>query len=190
MSLINKMLRDLDKRHAPQGGTAAPAGGLSRHMRPVSERTLASDFFWRTMAMTMLFAVGWVAWLVWQLTPPHPIVTELAYQSARGRIPAPADVAPSHSDPAPAPQTPALQSEPTPPAASISAPGPASAQATPPQRPDRVNVDMLRLATELTTPVPQRSSRTSSSRSGSRPPAGPAKAVPPQPALAGAAANQ
>jgi MSHA biogenesis protein MshN len=183
MSLINKMLRDLDKRNAPQDGTAAPAGGLSRHMRPVPERTLASDFFWRTMAMTMLFAVAWVAWLVWQLTP-HPIVTELAYQSARGRIPAPADVASPRSDSAPAPQAAAPRPAP-PPAASISAPVSASAQATPPQRPDRVNVDMLRLATELTTPIPQRSPRTSSSRSGSRTPVGAAKAVSAQPALAG-----
>jgi hypothetical protein len=83
MSLINKMLRDLDKRHASQGGTVAPAGGLSQHMRAVPARTLASDFFWRTMAMLMLFAVGWVAWLVWQLTP-HPVVTDLVYyQSSR-----------------------------------------------------------------------------------------------------------
>jgi len=183
MSLINKMLRDLDKRHAAHGGTAAPAEGLSRHMRSVPERTLASDFFWRTMAMTMLFAVGWVAWLVWQLTPPHPIVTELAYQSARARIPAPAEVASPRSDSAPAPQAPAPQ--PAPAAASIPAAASASAQATLPQRSDRVNVDMLRLATELTTPIPARSSRTSSSRTGSRTPTGAAKAVSAQPALAG-----
>jgi len=37
-------------------------------MHAVPARALASDFFWRTMAMLMLFAVGWVAWLVWQLT--------------------------------------------------------------------------------------------------------------------------
>src|SRR5204863_2994773 len=144
MSLINKMLRDLDKRHAPQGGTTLPAGGLSRHMRPVPERTLASDFFWRTMAMTMLFAVGWVAWLVWQLTPPHPIVTELAYQSARGRAPAPADVVSPRSEPAP---TPSLSS----PAAD---PPPKVAQTRLAQA-DRANVDMLRLATELTAPIPR-----------------------------------
>ncbi len=183
MSLINKMLRDLDKRHAPQGGTAAPAGSLSGHMRPVRERTLASDFFWRTMAMTMLFAVGWVAWLVWQLTP-HSIVTELVYQSVRGKPPAPADVASSRSDSAPVPRAPAAQPAPTLPAASISAPGSASAPATLPQRSDRVNVDMLRLATKLTTPIPQRGSRTSASRSGSRAPIGAAKAVAAQTALA------
>ncbi len=171
MSLINKMLRDLDKRHASQGGTAAPAGALSRHMRPVPERTLASDFFWRTMAMTMLFAVGWVAWLVWQLTP-HSVVTDLVYQSPRGKIPAPQAAAP--------------QPAPTLPAASSSAPaGSSAAQAPLPQRSEKVNVDMLRLATELTTPIPQRSSRTSSSRSGSKTRSGAAKAVAEQPALAG-----
>ena len=182
MSLINKMLRDLDKRHAPQGGTAAPAGGLSRHMHPVPERALASDFFWRAMAMMMLFAVGWVAWLVWQLMP-RPIATELAYQSLRGKISAPADPASSRSDSAPAPQAAASQPAPTPPAASISASGSAGAQTPPPQRPDRVNVDMLRLATELTTPIPQRSSR--APRSGSKAPVGAAKAVSARPTLAG-----
>ena len=184
MSLINKMLRDLDRRHAAQGASTAPAGGLSRHMRPVSERMLASDFFWRTMAMAMLFAVGWVAWLVWQLTPPHPIVTDLAFESARARTAAPAAVASPRSDPAPAREAPAPQAAP-PPAASISAAAPASAQATPPQRTDKVNVDMLRLATELTTPIPRRSSRAPPSRSGSRPPVGAAKAAAAQPALAG-----
>src|SRR5260221_12387588 len=44
---------------------------------------------------------------------------------------------------------------------------------------------MARLATELTTPLPKRSSRASSPRSGSRTPAGAAEAVTAQPALAG-----
>jgi len=169
MSLINKMLRDLDKRHAPQGGTTVPAGGLSRHMRPVPERVLASDFFWRTMAMMMLFAVSWVAWLVWQLMP-RPIVTELAYQSSRGKISAPAEPAPSRSESAPVPQAAAPR-----PAPSSSAPDSAGTQAPLPQRSDRVNLDMLRLATELTTPIPQRSSR--ASRPGSKAPVGATKAV-------------
>ena len=177
MSLINKMLRDLDKRHAPQGGTTLPAGGLSRHMRPVPERMIASDFFWRTMAMMMLFAVSWVAWLVWQLMP-RPIVTELAYQSSRGKISAPADAAPSRSESAPAPQAAAPG-----PAPSSSAPDSPGAQAPLPQRSDRVNVDMLRLATELTTPIPRRSSR--ASRSGSKAPVGAATAVSARPALDG-----
>jgi len=186
MSLINKMLRDLDKRHAPQGGTTVPAGGLSQHMRPVPERTLASDFFWRTMAMTMLFAVGWVAWLVWQLTPPHPIVTDLAYQSARGRTPAPADVVSPRSESAPAREAAAPQ--PAPPPSSRTADPPPKVAQTRLAQADRVNIDMMRLATELTTPIPQRSSRTASSRSGSRAPVGATKAVAAQGAPAGDAA--
>jgi MSHA biogenesis protein MshN len=193
MSLINKMLRDLDKRNAPQGGTAAPAGALSRHMRPVPARTFASDFFWRAMAMTMLFAVGWVAWLVWQLAP-RPIVTELAYQSLRGKVSAPADAASSRLDPAPAPlAAPPQPAAPALPAASSPARAdPALAQATLPQaqaplpqRSERVNVDMLRLATELTTPIPQRSSRASPSRSASKTPVDAAKTVSARTALAG-----
>jgi MSHA biogenesis protein MshN len=181
MSLINKMLRDLDKRHASQGGTVAPAGGLSRHMHPVPKRTLASDFFWRTMALTMLFAVGWVVWVVWHLTP-RPIVTELAYQ---GKVSAPGDVASSRFDSAPAPLAASPQPAPTLPAASSSAPaGSALAQAPLPQRSEKVNVDMLRLATELTTPIPRRSPRTSSSRAGSKTQRGAAKAVSAQPLLA------
>jgi MSHA biogenesis protein MshN len=181
MSLINKMLRDLDKRHASQGGAAAPAGGLSQHMHAVPPRTLASDFFWRTMAMLMLFAVGWVAWLVWQLTP-HPVVTDLVYQSSRGKASAPA--ASSRLDPAPAPQSAPAQPAPVLPAASSSA-GSAAAQAPLPQRSEKINVDMLRLATELTTPIPQRSPRTSSSRSGPNAPIAVAKTVSAQRALAG-----
>jgi len=151
-------------------------------MRPVLERTLASDFFWRTMAMLMLFAVGWVAWLVWQLMP-HPIVTELAYQSARGKIQAPADVVSPRSDSAPALQAPPQPAAP-PPSSPADDPPPKVAQTRLAQA-DRVNVDMLRLATELTTPIPQRSSRTPSSRSASRAPIGAAKAVAAQPALSG-----
>ena len=185
MSLINKMLRDLDKRHAPQGGTAAPAGGLSQHMRPVPERALASDFFWRTMAVTMLFTVAWVAWLIWQLTP-HPVVTELAYQSSRGKASAPADAASPRLDSAPAPQAAPPQPAPALPAASSSAPADSAlAKAPVLQRSEKVNVDMLRLATELTTPIPQRSSGTSSSRPGSKIPVGAAKTVSAQPTLAG-----
>ena len=183
MSLINKMLRDLDKRHASQLGTAEPAGVLSQHMHAVPARTLASDFFWRTMAMLMLFAVGWVAWLVWQLTP-RPIVTDLVYQS-RGKASAPA--ASSRPDSASAPQSAAAQPAPALPASSASA---ASAAAQPPlpRRSEKINVDMLRLATELTTPIPRLSPGASSSRSAPKASVAAARTVSAQPALAGEAA--
>src|SRR5207342_797466 len=106
---------------------------------------------------------------------PHPVVTELAYQSSRGKPSAPADATSSRLDSAPAPQA-APQPAPALPAASSSAPaGSALAQASALQRSEKVNVDMLRLATELTTPIPQRSPGGSSSRSGTKTAAGAAK---------------
>jgi MSHA biogenesis protein MshN len=162
MSLINRMLRDLDKRHAPHGDRAAPGGGLAEHVYSVPESKLASDFFWRTMAMLMLFSVAWVAWLVWQLTP-RPVVTEIILQSLQAKV-APLKQAAS---------PPAGSAVPGPPAASAASPASKSsptpvAQALPTPQSRKVNVDMLRLATELTTPIPKRSVRFSSSRPAPR----------------------
>jgi MSHA biogenesis protein MshN len=139
MSLINKMLRDLDRRHQPFDAVAGPATeGMSRHAHPVQGRSIASNFFWRFMAAAMLFAVGWVAWVVWQLTP-HSVVTDLAYQSpAAAKLAAPVAVAPPaapKAEPAPAP------------------PRVAEAPAAPAARP---GIDMLRLATALARPIPER----------------------------------
>jgi MSHA biogenesis protein MshN len=162
MSLINKMLRDLDKRHAPPGAIAGPATlGMSQHTHAVSGRTIASDLFWRIMAMAMLFAVTWVAWVVWQLMP-RPVVTDLAYQSTRAKA-APQASAPV--DPAP----PALAAL-APPAV---APEPKPAAPAVAQKAGKSAFDMLRLATELTTPIPDRRPRTA--RPAAKAPATPAK---------------
>ena len=153
MSLINKMLRDLDKRHAASGTLAGPATlGMAQHMHSVPTRALASDFFWRTMAMLMLFAIGWVAWVVWQLTP-HQVVTDLAYRSSPAKGQPPAAAASPLREPAPAPAAAAtvVPARPEPPPASAVAQAPGRQQGG-------VKVDMLRLATELTTPIPRRSS--------------------------------
>jgi len=158
MSLINRMLRDLDKRHAPTGDRVAHGGGLGEHVYSVPERKLASDFFWRTMAMLMLFSIAWVAWLAWQLTP-RPVVTEIVLQPAQGKTPpSKAAAAPPAGTAAPVPRAAASASP-----ASKSPPAPV-AQALPTPQTRRVNVDMLRLATEMTTPIPKRSARSSSSR--------------------------
>jgi MSHA biogenesis protein MshN len=170
MSLINRMLRDLDKRRAPQGDMAGPASAaLAEHVYSVPARKLASDFFWRTVAVLILFAVGWVAWLVWQ-SRPHPVVTEIVLQSLQGKAPSLKAV----------PSPPALSAVRGPPAvaaAASSAPKPSPtplAQARPGPQTRRAkadtprNVDTLQLATELTDPIPKRSARSSSSRSAPR----------------------
>jgi MSHA biogenesis protein MshN len=178
MSLINRMLRDLDKRHAPAGPLAGPATlGMSQHAHAVPPRALASDFFWRTMAMLMLFAVGWIAWVVWQLTP-HNVVTDLAYQGARAKA-APASTAAPAKDPAPP--------SPAPVAAQPKPESPVAVAAKPPEAPRktaRPQFDMLKLATELTTPIPQR--RAATSRAAAKRPAPQTKVASAQPVRAAA----
>lgn len=137
MSLINKMLQDLDRRHAPQEG--ARAGGLAQHVRAVPSRAIVSDYFWRVMALAMLFAVGWVAWLVWQLAP-QSVVTDLAYESTK--------------------KSPLRKETRLPPADAAVVPPAPNSQAVA-SAPQARGIDMLRLATELTTPIPKRSTRPS-----------------------------
>ncbi|HZT61705.1 MAG TPA: tetratricopeptide repeat protein [Burkholderiales bacterium] len=153
MSLINKMLRDLDNRHAPAGAMAGPATlGMSQHAHAVAARGFGSDVFWRVMAGAMLFAVAWVAWVVWQLMP-RPLVTELAY-AQRPKPSSETIAAPASPAPAAPPKTALPAGEPAPPPATGAAAK--VAEAAPAQKAGKAGFDMLRLATELTTPVPQR----------------------------------
>ncbi len=165
MSLINKMLQELDRRNAPQGGIAGTghAGVLAQHLRPVTLKKMGSDFFWRVLAVMMLFAVGWVAWVVWQILP-HPIVTELTDQAARQRASAPKAAA---DQAAPAFQV----------AVASPAPPPGS---TPPLRraAEPAKPDMLRLATELTTPILARPARSYSFKPAPKKPATVASVAP------------
>jgi len=76
MSLINKVLRDLDGRNA--GATERPP---SPAVKPVDGKTHGHEWFWRTVAGLVLIALGWVGWVVYQIQP-RPIATELAQQAA------------------------------------------------------------------------------------------------------------
>ncbi|HLQ00933.1 MAG TPA: tetratricopeptide repeat protein [Burkholderiales bacterium] len=183
MSLINKMLRDLDQRHAPQGGRAGPASaGLTEHVYSVPARKLASQFFWRATAMLMLFAVGWVAWLVWQLTP-RPAVTEIVLQSSQEKVSSSkAAASPPALSAVPAPRPASTASS-----ASKSPPTPV-VQALPARQTPKANVDTLRLATDLTNPIPKRSAR-SSSRSAPKKAAGAPQIASAQPVGAGDAGS-
>src|SRR4051812_40702593 len=80
MSLINKMLQDLDERHAsPAAAYAGRSSSMAQQLRPVKP-PVVSEWFWYIMAVVMLFAVAWIIWLAWQLQP-RPLVTDLAYQA-------------------------------------------------------------------------------------------------------------
>lgn len=170
MSVINKMLQDLDKRHAAPN-PAAPAGpdsgNLAQQVRPVKSSHVGSNLFWRLMGGVMVVVVAWVIWVMWQIMP-RPVVTDLAYQwlakartasqpaAVTAAVPAPAsESVPANA--AAAPQPPALAPAAPPPVVVGTAPMAATiAKAAPPES---AKLDMLRLATELLTPISSRSAR-------------------------------
>lgn len=92
MSIINRMLQELDRRHA---GTSSQQ---SRHpeVRAVAAVRAGHEWFWRLVAALMLIAAGWTLWVVYQLQP-RSVATEIAHraaENARRRAPtAPAPVA-------------------------------------------------------------------------------------------------
>ncbi len=79
MSLINKVLQDLDERHA----MAQPDGKLPpSEVRPVPRAAASRDWFWRVLALLMLAALGWVGWVAYQIRPRPALATEAAFQAA------------------------------------------------------------------------------------------------------------
>ena len=99
MSVINKMLQDLDRRQAL--GAAAE----TTVVRASGEKASGHEWFWRTLVVLLAIALGWIGWVAMQLLPKKPIATELAFQAAAEAqsraAPKPAPEAP----PAPSPAT-------------------------------------------------------------------------------------
>jgi MSHA biogenesis protein MshN len=161
MSIINKMLQDLDKRHATAEPAADPAsaGSLAQQARPVRARSVGSNLFWRVMAGVMAVVVAWVIWVLWQIMPSS-VATDLAYQSlakARSAPPAAASApAAPTSDAQQAAVAPQQAAGPAPAApVAVPAAAPATASAVPSPVPKtRPMIDMLHLATEMATPIP------------------------------------
>lgn len=138
MSVINKMLKDLDRRNAsPEDlladGEAIPAAGELRSVRRA--KTVSHAVFWWLMSALMLLAIGWLAWVMWELTP-RPVVNELALRRAPRAVE-------ENARPVPAAPS-AFRNDRIEPGGQVATPfaGPA---------------DMLRLATEITTPIRGRS---------------------------------
>ena len=111
MSLINKMLQDLDRRQA-LGTAVNPAG-----VRPAAARSGGREWFWRTLAVLMVASVAWVAWVAYQLMPRPGVFTEDALragaqaQKNRAQARAPA-VAPVVAAPVAPPAAPAVAATP------------------------------------------------------------------------------
>ena len=102
MSVINKMLQDLDKRHAAPDSAAPDSGRLAQQVRPVKPPVIGSNLFWRVMGGVMAVVVTWVIWVMWQIMP-HPVVTDLAYQGSGKARPSPQAVASPFPRPRPQP---------------------------------------------------------------------------------------
>ena len=170
MSLINKMLQDLDKRHAADGSGKT----LTQQLRPV--QTPARKDWQRIMwevGAGLVIGAGWAGWVLYQISP-RSVVTDLVLQTqskrAQGAVGAQAPAAPAASvaTQATAPQYPPAVTAPGTPA------GPVPAQAAAPQLPpvaamtapaptlsategtEPINVDMLKLATEIGTPFDEK----------------------------------
>jgi MSHA biogenesis protein MshN len=105
VSVINKMLQDLDRRQAL--GAAAD----TTLVRASSVKAGGHEWFWRILVVLLAAALAWMGWVAIQLWPRKPLVTELAFQAAaEARASAAAKPAP-----APAP-VPVAQEETKPPA--------------------------------------------------------------------------
>ena len=163
MSLINKMLQDLDKRHAADGGGKT----LTEQLRPVPARKDWRRIMWEVGA-GLIIGAGWAVWVLYQISP-RSVVTDLAFQSQAKRLQAAAGLqapaAPPAAQPpvAPATAVPAQAAAPqVPPAAAMPAPAVPAVSAAAPALPatkgtEPVKVDMLKLSTEIATPFNEKS---------------------------------
>lgn len=143
MSVINRMLQDLDRRQALEAGDA-------KALKVSAPKPSSREWFWRALVVLLTAALAWMGWVAVQLLPRKPLATELAYHAAseaRARSEAKSEPTPiaQSTAPAPVPAAPAPEAAPAavaPPATPITPASPSS--------------ESLRLATELKAPLAER----------------------------------
>lgn len=157
MSLINKMLQELDRRHAR---TAAQGQVPHAEVRAVHSARTSSEWFWRVIAALMLVAAVWTLWVVYQLQP-RSVATELAYRAVensrrRAATAVPAAAAEVAKDSA----KPAADVPPVAPSAAA-VPPTAQANIAPAPEPEKLAapIETLRLALTIDTPLAPRPAR-------------------------------
>ena len=131
MSLINRMLQDLDRRQALDAGEAKAVRVSAA--KPSTGR----EWFWRALVVLLTVALAWMGWVAVQLLPRKPLATDLAYVAA--------SEARARSATKPAPEPVAQSPAPAAPASALPATAPLPTPAAPSNEP-------LRLETELKTP--------------------------------------
>ncbi|HKI65161.1 MAG TPA: tetratricopeptide repeat protein [Burkholderiales bacterium] len=92
MSLINRMLQELDRRHAEP-----VADAITQQVEVVAAGRRRRDLFWLILGLELAVALGWLAWTSYQLRP-QSVVTDLALRSAGGVT---RTVQPARQQPAP-----------------------------------------------------------------------------------------
>ena len=131
MSVINKMLKQLDQRQA----TSAPGGPAVRPLRVgVGTGRKGKEAFWRLLAFLLFAGVVWIGVIVFQLQVKSTTVTNLAFRAAED-----------------------ARARPAPPPAPAPAPAPADANpAAPAQVPalPLVNPETLKMASSIQTQIP------------------------------------
>lgn len=158
MSVINKMLQDLDRRQALSGAAETPV------VRPSVVKPGGREWFWRVLVVLLTAALAWMGWVAVQLLPRKPLATDLAYLAA--------NEAQSRPAPTPAAAPPAAPATPPTVAPAVAVAPPAAVtmpvQEAAPPLPVAPLSDSLRLALQLETPVQEKAP----------PPAKPAAAKP------------
>jgi MSHA biogenesis protein MshN len=137
MSLINRMLQDLDRRQALDSGSPAV-------VRASPAKAPSREWFWRILVVLLTAALAWMGWVAIQLLPRKPLATDLAYLAAgEARARKEAEARPPVVSSAPVvPSTPVVVQ-------------PAPAPTPPVQEPvaaPQPPAETLRLATELQSP--------------------------------------
>ncbi len=96
------MLQELDRRQ----GMSSPDGAMPpQQVRAVGAAEGASrEWFWWSVAVLMLAAVGWVGWVAWQLQPRPALVNEQALRAAQSARAKPAAPVSQAALPKPAPE--------------------------------------------------------------------------------------
>lgn len=146
MSIINKMLQELDRRHAR---SAPPGQSLHPEVRAVRATRGSGEWFWRTVAGLMLVAAAWTLWVVYQLQP-RSIATELAERAAQNSRRAAASGAPHKPVALASTAAPATGLQPVPLEPVAAKPAPEKLAAP---------IEMLRLALTIDTPLAPRAPR-------------------------------
>ena len=137
MSVINKMLQDLDRRHAL--GAAAD----SQVVRPAAGETRGRGWFWLLLVVLLGAGLAWMAWVAFQIHGARPLATDAAFKASAEAQ------ARQSAKPAPAPP-------PTAPTPTV-APPPAIEAAKPAGVPlDPPSGDALRLALQLANAAPDK----------------------------------